>query len=106
MAVDTVPVSEGSKKENRYAFRLRDGGKVFSVPKLQYLSGKGTDFLDEAIEQGLDEIRLTRALIAIECPEAAEGARNLAADQVMWISKRWAEASTITVGESEGSDES
>ncbi|WP_431941679.1 hypothetical protein [Nocardia grenadensis] len=106
MAVDTVPASAGSKKANRYEFRCKPGGTVYSVPKVQYLSGEGSDFIEEAIKADMTEITLTRRLLMIECPEAADEIRAMAGDQIMFISRRWAEASNITPGESEGSENS
>ncbi|AXK86596.1 hypothetical protein SAMN05421776_11756 [Nocardia farcinica] len=106
MAVDTVPASKASKRENRYSFRLKDGGKVYSVPKLQYMSGDGSKFIAEQLGKGLDEVSFTRRLLSIECPEAAAELDSLHADQVLWLSERWTAASAITVGESEGSAES
>ncbi|MEU4709513.1 hypothetical protein AB0G00_24115 [Nocardia salmonicida] len=103
-AIETVPRPEGHKRENRYSFRLKDGDKVRSVPKLQYMSGEGTAFIEEAIEKSFDEVRLTRALLAIECPAIAGEVASLHADQILWLSKKWAAASAITVGESDGSE--
>ena len=107
MTVYNVPKSEGAKKGNRFAFRAVDGGKVFSVPFLQYLSGDGAEFIETSIEGGrADEARLTRGLIAIECPAAAEAVRKMANDQVIGLSQAWAAASTASLGESEGSEDS
>jgi hypothetical protein len=101
-----VPKSEGSKRPNRFAFRCRDGGKVYSVPKPQYLSGDGSDYIESAIADKVDEIRMTRRLLIIECPEAEDEIRRMAGDQIAHLSNQWAEASTATVGESDGSADS
>jgi hypothetical protein len=104
MAVFEVPASEGEKKVNRFAFRHK--GKVFSVPKLQYLSGEGADYLLLAAKEGYDEPRTTRDLIGIENPAAAEAVRKMANDQVLRTSAAWIEASATSLGESSGSEQS
>ncbi|KAA0021807.1 hypothetical protein [Antrihabitans cavernicola] len=106
MTVFTVPKSLGSKRVNRFPFRVADGGKVFSVPFVQYLSGAGADYLEEAAEKGHDEIRLTRRLVEIESPDASEAVAKMSRDQVKALGEAWAEASTASVGESLASDNS
>ena len=98
-----VPASEGSKKENRFEFKI--GQKKYSVPFIQFLSGEGAEFLDD---QGgrLTEAVLARRLLVMECPEAGEAVRSLAADQATALSRAWVEASTASAGESLASDDS
>ncbi|KZM68477.1 hypothetical protein AWN90_11445 [Nocardia terpenica] len=100
----TVPKSAGSKRQNRFAFRIAEGGKVYSVPFLQYLSGRGATFIQSGIESKLDEASLTRGLIALECPEVAEAIEGLSIDQIGALSKAWADASTVSLGELPGSE--
>jgi hypothetical protein len=104
--VDTVPAPAGSKRENRYYFRCKDGGKVYSVPKLGYISGEGGDFIVNGMEQGFDDFKMTRELLAIECPAAADDIKAMTRDQIAYLSTRWAEVSMITPGESSGSEDS
>lgn len=106
MAVFNVPKAAGDKKENRFAFRAKDGGKVYSVPFMQYVSGAGAEFMEDAVEQKLDEVRMTRGLLSIECPQAKDAIRGMAMDQIVSLSRAWAAASTASLGESLGSDES
>lgn len=98
-----VPKAEGSKKENRFEFKITR--KTYSVPFIQYLGGDATEFLSENGAL-MGEVALTRKLIAFECPEASEEVRTLSNDQVQALSKAWAEASNATVGESAASDNS
>ncbi|CAM4134503.1 hypothetical protein NONI108955_10960 [Nocardia ninae] len=104
--VYTVPKSQGAKRENRFYFRAKDGGKVYSVPKLQYLSGDGSDYIEQAIADEVDEIRMTRRLLIVECPAAEQDIRRMAGDQIADLSVAWAEKSTVDMGESDGSDDS
>ncbi|MBF6333445.1 hypothetical protein [Nocardia transvalensis] len=74
------------------------------MPFLQYLSGQGAKFIQAGIESKMDEASLTRGLIAIECPEAAEAVEDLSIDQIGALSKAWADASAVSMGELQGSE--
>ncbi|RJO79310.1 hypothetical protein D5S18_02980 [Nocardia panacis] len=106
MTVFIVPESEGSKKGNRFAFRGKDGGRIYSVPFLQYLSGESAAMVGKAVDENWDEARLTRGLIGVECPAAADAVLKMANDQVISLSRAWTEASSAAVGESVGSENS
>ncbi|WP_280485354.1 hypothetical protein [Nocardia cyriacigeorgica] len=106
MTVYNVPSSQANKKENRFALRFKDGGKVYSVPKLGYLSGEASEFIEQAMKDNLTEVVLTRRLLRIECPQAEQEIRRLHDDQILDISRRWVSESGITPGESLGSENS
>ncbi|WP_280430037.1 hypothetical protein [Nocardia brasiliensis] len=103
--VFTVPPSKASKRENRFPFRTRPGGRVYTVPKLQFFSGESAAFIKEQVN-GLSEAQITRELIRIECPDAVADVKQMADDQVIELSGAWVAASGITVGESDGSGNS
>lgn len=97
-----VPASEGTKRRNQFPFRA--DGKIFHLPRLQYLTGESSEYLVEAWQQDHSEAVVTRRLIAIECPEAVDAVRKMRDDQVIAIAKAWQENSTASVGESNGSE--
>lgn len=103
MAVFVVPPSAGSKKENRFSFKL--GTKTYSVPKLQYLSGKTAKMLTETTDQ-LTVAEINRRIFISECPSLEEAVYDLADDQVNALADAWVEESAITPGESEASEDS
>lgn len=95
--VFAVPAPAGSLPKNRFHFRMPDGAK-HSVPQLQYVSGAGAEFIDQAVEDGADEVRLCRGLMAIEDAAAGEAVRTLANDQVLELSRAWIAAGSVTPG--------
>ncbi|ATL70784.1 hypothetical protein [Nocardia terpenica] len=104
MVVYEVPASNGKKKKNRFEFRAEDG-KVYSIPKTPYLSGKAAKYIRENHE-GLSHAILTRGLIEIECPDAAEAVWDMDDEQITGIAEAWFEASGFNAGESDGSTDS
>ena len=109
MTAFTIPKSEipelSTVDENRFEFKLSAKGKTYSVPKLGFLPRKSGKFIKDNMRT-LGEADLLRGLISIECPEAFDLVDALEDDQVVKLSEAWAEASTITVGESGASETS
>lgn len=101
-ALFVVPKSEGSKKENRFPFKVTS--KQYSVPFLQFLGGEAAEYLESLHDKPTSEATMLRNLIKIECPEAYDEIRKLANDQVAALSVAWAEASAASVGESSASE--
>lgn len=98
-----VPKAEGSKKENRFDFKI--GTKSYSLPFIQYLGGLAAAYAEEnmAIKS---EVSLMRELVIIECPDSEDAVRALSVDQCKALADAWNEASTGSVGESSASDDS
>ncbi|QIS16499.1 hypothetical protein [Nocardia arthritidis] len=103
MAVYDVPASNGKKRENRFAFR--HSGKVYSIPKTPYLSGKASKFIKDN-QEDTSHANLTRGIIEIECPTAADAVWEMDDEQIVNIAEAWFEASGFSAGESEGSSDS
>jgi hypothetical protein len=99
-----VPKSEGSKKENRFTFKLSERGKTHSVPFLQYIGGEAAEYIESLAVKPVSEATMLRNLIRIECPEAFDEIRKLANDQVAALSVAWAEESEASAGESQASE--
>ncbi|OZD23816.1 hypothetical protein CH253_08110 [Rhodococcus sp. 06-156-3C] len=109
MAVYNVPESGAEKKENRFAFRIKDANgkgkdKVYSVPKLEFLSGETSEYIADLVGKAYNETTVTRNMLSLENPDCAEAVRKLRKDQVDALSAQWAEASAVTVGESSASE--
>lgn len=98
-----VPASAGSKRDNRFTFR--HDGKTYSVPKLQYLSGKTAKLLNE-LQAPMTSAEINRRVLVSECPDCEDAVYSMADDQMEALADAWIEASTVTVGESQGSNDS
>ncbi|AUS31485.1 hypothetical protein C1M55_10400 [Rhodococcus qingshengii] len=107
MTAFVVPESTVAEKrkdaENRFEFKLREKGKTFSVPKMEFLSRPATKYLGEKYAT-TSEADLLRGLIKIEAPDAFDIVDKFEDDQAIELSVAWAAASKITPGESEASE--
>lgn len=98
-----VPPSEGRKKVNRFAFRV--DGKVYTVPKTTFLSGRASKFVADN-DSTMSHANIGRGILAIECPPLAERVYDMDDDQISKLLEKWFAASGLTTGESDGSDDS
>ncbi|OMQ31597.1 hypothetical protein [Rhodococcus sp. D-1] len=109
MTAFVVPESTVAEKrkdeENRFEFKLREKGKTFSVPKMEFLSRPATKYLGEKYAT-TSEADLLRGLIKIEAPDAFDIVDKMEDDQAIELSIAWAAASKVDAGESTASDAS
>ncbi|MEU2002069.1 hypothetical protein ACH47B_13355 [Rhodococcus sp. NPDC019627] len=109
MTAFTVPKSEvpelAAKDENRFTFKLKANGKVYSLPKLEFLPRESAKVIRASIGQ-VTEADLLRKLVEIECPDAFEAVDALEDDQAEALSTAWVDSSAVSVGESTASEAS
>lgn len=92
-----VPVSKKSLKQNRFEFTL--DGKKFSIPLLKF----APVIAAEHFEAGRD---VAGFIACCENDDAKTALRSLDGDQLGPLTDAWFEASGVTAGESEASEES
>lgn len=92
-----VPKSKKSIKQNRFEFTL--DGESFSIPLLKFAPV-------EAAEHFENNRNVAGILACCENPKARDAIRSLDGDQFGPLMDAWQEASGITAGESEASEES
>lgn len=88
-----VKESKGRLPQNRFTFEL--DGAEYSVPKLEYLSGRALKLaskLEEAADVEnvkLDNITIVYDIFEAACPEVAEPLWDLDPEQVMELFAAW-----------------
>lgn len=92
-----VPESRRSIGQNRFEFKA--GGKVYSMPKLQFLPVAAA----ELMEQGKE---VQAILLALDDDKARDAVRLMDGEQIKGLMGALAEASGVEVGESSGSADS
>lgn len=118
-----VPAAKASIKQNRFEFQLPGAKKVWSLPKLQYLSPdlsrrirtaaiEAQEFIDENGEVRPDAppekiaplSEIQTEILEHYCPGLS--ALLEGEDQVTALIEAWQEASKVSVGESDTSPQS
>lgn len=107
-----VPESKASIKQNQFEFTLPGGKKVYSLPKMQYISSDLRERMqsvgsalkadvdagrEPSPEAAAEMGRLQRELFEKYAPELY---KKVSDDQLEAIQEAWQEASNITLGES------
>ena len=92
-----VPASKKSIKQNRFEFTLE--GEKHSIPLLKFAPVEAA----EQFELGRD---VSGILACCENDKARDAIRGLDGDQFGALMDAWSEASGVTAGESEASEES
>lgn len=102
---DSVVAEKRKEAENRFEFKLREKGKTFSVPKMQFFGRETAKYITENHTK-ISEADILRGLIKIEAPDAFDIVDAMEDDQAIQLSIAWVEASNVDMGESEASEDS
>jgi hypothetical protein len=89
-----VPASQRSIKQNQFEFKFN--GKKYKMPLLKYLPMHAAELLQEGEE-------LKAIMLALDNEAARNAVRQMDAEQFKGLMSALAEASGVSVGESEGS---
>jgi hypothetical protein len=95
-----VPASKRSIKQNRFTFKVPGDRKVYSIPKVKYLT---MGQIETLAAKGDTQLDITTILDLVGEGDAREAVRTLDHEQLQALMEAWQQDSGLELGESSAS---